>query len=269
MPAPPRVFDRALHARRLDRAAAGFATADFLHRRIAEDLVDRLESVRRDFPRALVLGARRGALAEGLDRRRVGWVVEADLSAAMLAGRAGPRVALDEERLPFAPSTFDLIVAPLSLHWVNDLVGSLIQIRLALTPGGMFLGALLGGATLSELRACLTEAELEQRGGAGMRVSPMLQAADAPGLLQRAGFADPVADLDAVTVRYPDGLALMRDLRRMGETGVPADRDPRPLDRAILAAAAALYQDRYADPDGRVRASFEILNLAGWAPGAP
>ena len=182
----------------------------------------------------------------------------------MLARRTGPRVALDEERLPFAEASFDLVLAPLSLHWVNDLVGALIQIRRALKPGGLFLGALLGGGTLVELRECLTDAEVEQRGGASMRVSPMLRIADAPGLLQRAGFADPVADVDALLVRYPHPLALVKDLRDMGESGALVERPRFPLDRALLARTAELYRERFSDADARVRASFEFVNLTGW-----
>ncbi len=264
MSAPPRVFDRSLHARRLARAASRFEAADFLHRRASEDLADRLEAVTRTFERALVLGARRGALAGALDRSRVEWVVEADLSASMLAGRAGSRVVLDEERLPFGEASFDLVIAPLSLHWVNDLVGALVQIRRALTPGGLFLGALLGGASLIELRECLTVAEIERRGGAGMRVSPMLRLSDAPGLLQRAGFADPVADSDALTVRYAHPLALLKDLRDMGEASALVDRPAAPLDKVLLDDAMRLYGERFSDPDGRVRATFEFVNLTGW-----
>jgi hypothetical protein len=148
---------------------------------------------------------------------------------------------------------------------VNDLVGALIQIRLALRPDGLFLGALLGGATLTELRGCLLAAESELRGGAGPRVSPFLDAHDAAGLLQRAGFALPVADVDTLTVRYGHPLSLMADLRAMGETNVLVERPRAPLTRAILGRAAELYLERFAGPDGRIVATFEIITLTGWA----
>ena len=193
--APPRIFDRRLHRLRLDRAARGYA--GFLNARAAEDAVDRLSAILRDFPLAVDLAARDGAFARALPgspaAARVGAVVEADLSPAMLAGREGPRLVADEERLPFAEESLDLAVSLLSLHWTNDLVGALVQIRRALRPDGLFLGAFLGGATLTELRQSLLEAEAEVTGGAGPRVSPFADGLDAAGLLQRAGFALPVA----------------------------------------------------------------------------
>ena len=267
---PPRIFDRDLLRRRLDRAAPGYAGADFLKRRAAGDIVMRLEAIMRDFPRAVDLGARNGAFAEALAASdaapRVGLLVEAELSGAMLAGRAGMRIVADEERLPFAPASLDLIVSSLSLHWANDVVGALVQARLALKPDGLFIGALFGGATLTELRQALTAAELELTGGAGPRVSPFADPSDAAGLLQRAGFALPVADVDRVRVRYDHPLKLMADLRRMGETSVLAERHPRPLTRKVLARAFEIYQRDFAGPDSRIAATFEILTLTGWSP---
>ncbi len=266
----PRLFDRALHRKRLDRAAAGFGEADFLQRRAAVDIVERLEPILQDFPRAVDLSARAGAfraaLADSAAAGRVGLLVEADLSAAMLAGRGGPRVALDEERLPLAAGSVDLIVSTLGLHWTNDVIGALVQIRRALKPGGLFIGALLGGSTLTELRQALTEAEAELLGGAGSRVSPFADSRDAAGLLQRAGFVEPVADVDRVMVSYAHPMKLLADLRQMGETNVLAERHPRALTRALLARAFAIYAERFAGPDGRVTATFEIVTLTGWAP---
>jgi SAM-dependent methyltransferase len=267
---PPRIFDRELLRRRLDRAAPGYAGADFLKRRAAGDIVMRLEAIMRDFPRAVDLGARNGAFAQALADSdaapRVGLLVEADLSGRMLTGRGGMRVQADEERLPFAAASLDLIVSSLSLHWANDVVGALVQARLALKPDGLFIGALFGGATLTELRQSLTAAELELTGGAGPRVSPFADPSDAAGLLQRAGFALPVADVDRVRVRYDHPLKLMADLRRMGETSVLAERHPRPLTRKVLARAFEIYQRDFAGPDGRIAATFEILTLTGWSP---
>ena len=267
---PPLLFDRALHRKRLDRAAKGYAGADFLQRRAALDLVERLEGIMRNFPRAVDLSARNGAfreaLAGGPAAKQIETLIEADLSAAMLAGRAGPRVVLDEERLPFAPSSFDLIISTLGLHWTNDVVGALIQIRRALKPDGLFLGAFLGGSTLTELRQAITDAESEILGGAGSRVSPFADSRDAAGLLQRAGFALPVGDVDRVDVSYEHPLRLLADLRQMGETNVLADRHPHALTRTLLGRAGELYAERFSGPDGRVTATFEIVTLTGWAP---
>ena len=268
--APPRLFDRALHRKRLDRAAKGFASADFLHRRAAEDIAERLEPIMRDFSLAVDLSARSGAfreaLAAGGAASRVGLLIEADLSLGMLAGRSGPRVVLDEEQLPFAPASLDLAVSALGLHWTNDVVGALIQVRQALKPDGLFVGALLGGQTLTELRQSLVAAESEILGGAGSRVSPFADMQDAAGLLQRTGFALPVADLDRVNVTYDHPLKLMADLRQMGETSVLADRHPRALTRTLLARTAEIYLERFGDADGRIPATFEIITLTGWSP---
>jgi SAM-dependent methyltransferase len=270
MSAPPRLFDRALHRQRLDRAAPGYGAADFLKVRAAGDVVERLEAILRSFPLAVDLGARNGAFAAALAQSeaaaRVGALIETDLSARMLAGRAGMRVQADEERLPFADESLDLVVSTLALHWTNDLVGALIQIRRALKPDGLFLGAVIGGATLTELRQCLVQAESELTNGAGLRVSPFADVLDAAGLLQRAGFALPVADTDRVSVRYAHALELVRDLRAMGDSNVLFDRARKPLSRAVLARAAALYQERFAGPDGRISASFDIISMTGWAP---
>lgn len=268
--APPLLFDRALHRRRLDRAAPRFAEAGFLKARAAADLVDRLEAIMRSFPRAVDLCARDGGFARALDessaRERVGLLVEADLSTRMLSGREGPRVALDEERLPFAPGSLDLVVSALGLHWTNDLPGVLVQVRRALKPDGLFMGAFLGGSTLIELRTCLFEAEAEVTGGAGPRVSPFAEALDAAALLQRAGFALPVVDSDKAVVRYRDPLKLLADLRAMGETNVLIDRPARPLTREVLGRALQLYMERFSDAEGRVTATFEILTITGWTP---
>jgi SAM-dependent methyltransferase len=274
MSGPSLLFDRALHRKRLDRAAPRFAEAGFLKQRAAADLVERLEAIMRSFPLAVDLCARDGrfaaALAESPARERVGLIVEADLSERMLAGRPSrypaPRLVLDEERLPFARESLDLVVSSLGLHWTNDLPGALLQIRRALKPDGLFLGAILGGSTLIELRTCLFEAEAEVAGGAGPRVSPFAEAIDAAALLQRAGFALPVVDSDKAVVRYSDPLKLLADLRAMGETSVLVDRPSRPLTREVLARALALYVERFADANGRVAATFEILTITGWAP---
>jgi SAM-dependent methyltransferase len=269
MPAPPALFDRALHRRRLDRAAAGFSAAGFLKARAASDAVERLEAIVREFPLAVDLGARDGAFARALAASdaaaRVGALIETDLSQRMLVGRPGMRVQVDEERLPFRAGSLDLVVSTLALHWANDLPGVMIQIRQALKPDGLFIGAILGGSTCTELRQSLTAAEAELTAGAGLRIAPFAEAYDAAGLLQRAGFALPVADVDRVIVRYPHPLRLIADLRAMGETNALAERAP-PLSRAVLARACEIYQEQFGQPDGKVPATFDILTLTGWAP---
>lgn len=270
MTVSPLLFDRALHRARLDRAAPDYAAADFLKERAAGDVVMRLETILRRFPVAVDLGARNGhffkALSESDARANIDTLIEADLSGRMLGGRDTLRVVADEERLPFGDATLDLIVSTLSLHWTNDLVGALIQIRRALRPDGLFVGAIFGGATLTELRQCLLAAESELSDGAAMRVSPFADAIDAAGLLQRAGFALPVADVDRVKVRYSHPIKLLQDLRAMGETSVLLDRSRKPLSRKVLFRAMELYVERFAEPDGKVPATFEIVSVTGWAP---
>ena len=253
MSSPPRLFDRVLHGRRLDRAAPVFGAADFLKRRAAEDLVDRLEAINRRFDVALDLGGRNGTFQRALSlspaAAKLGFLVQSDLSAAMATRGAGSRIVADEERLPFARGSLNLIVSSLALHWVNDLVGAMIQMRLALAPDGLFMGAMLGGATLTELRRSLLAAETEIVGGAGPRVSPFADAPDAAGLLQRAGFALPVIDTDIVTVRYDHPLKLLADLRAMGETNALFERPRRPLTRAVLNRACEIYRLDHGERD--------------------
>jgi SAM-dependent methyltransferase len=249
-----------------------FHEADFLKRRTAADLAERLGAINRRFALAADLGARDGAFRRALaGGGQIGFLIETDLSPGMIAradasGTGGARLVADEERLPFAAGRLDLIVSSLALHWVNDLVGTLIQIRLALAPDGLFIGAMLGGATLTELRASLLAAEAELTGGAGPRVSPFANAADGAALLQRAGFALPVVDTDTVTVRYAHPTRLLADLRAMGETSALRDRPRAPLTRAILERACAIYQAVHGGADGRAPATFEIITLTGWAP---
>ncbi len=264
-----RVFDRHLHARRRARAAGGYDAYSFLKLAAAEDIALRLGPINRRFDRVLDLGAHDGTLVRTLRsdaglRDRVGDVISSDLSASFVRPPLG--VVADEEALPFADASFDLVVSALSLHWVNDLPGALIQIRRILKPDGLFVGLALGGRTLTELRQSLLAAEEEMRGGAANRVSPFMDVIDGAGLLQRTGFAMPVADNDARTVRYAHPLRLLADLRGMGETLAPAMRDAPPLTRGILMRAMDVYANRFSDTDGRVRATFEFVTLSGWAP---
>ena len=262
----PQVFDRHAVRRHRDRAAARFAEHDFLFREIGERLVDRIDDVNRRFPRVLDVGCRGGLLRELLRRRAdVETVVGLDLSERMARGAGAPSVVGDEELLPFADGSFDLVLSNLALHWTNDLPGALAQLRRALKPDGLLLAALLGGETLADLRAVLLDAELAETGGARPRVSPVADLRDMGMLMQRAGFELPVIDGDAITVSYPDVLALMRDLRGMGETNAIAERARAPTRRAVLARAAAAYPK---DPAGRIAAGFHVIFLTGWAPHA-
>ncbi|KQP88298.1 MULTISPECIES: methyltransferase domain-containing protein [unclassified Methylobacterium] len=259
MTAPP-LFDTGLARHRLARAhREGYA--DFLLRRVVEDLDDRLGAVLRTFPEALDLATPSPLAAEHL---RAGGRVE---RITRLAARPEPgSVVADPELLPLAPGRFDLAVSLLALQHVNDLPGALAQLRRSLRPDGLFIGCLLGGRTLTELRQVFGQAESEVEGGVSPRVAPFAEVREMGSLLQRAGFALPVTDVETVTVRYRDLFALMRDLRAMGLTNVLTERRRTPLRRETLLRAAALYAERFADPDGRVRASFEILWLSGWAP---
>ncbi len=260
-------FDRRAVRRHRDRAAAGFGAYDFLFAEAAERLADRLDDITRSFPLALDLGCHDGVLARVLKRRGgIERLVQLDLSPAMAAraGRYGPAVAGDEEHLPFKPGSFDAVLSCLSLHWVNDLPGALIQARQALKPDGLFLAAMLGGGTLSELRGALLDAEIEALGGASPRVSPFADLRDAAGLLQRAGFTMPVADADTIMVTYESALSLFRDLRGMGETNALAARPRSFTRRAVLVGAAARSAARA--EGGRIAATIHTLFLTAWTP---
>jgi SAM-dependent methyltransferase len=266
MSGPPTIFDRDLARRRLLRAAKT-GPAGFLVERAAADLGDRLETVLRDFPVALDLATPTPHAAEVLERHgRIGRVVAAVPARELAVGRPGAAVVADAELLPFAPESLDLVVSLLALHTANDLPGILAQVRRALRPDGLFLACLPGGATLVELRQALTIAESEVEGGASPRVFPFADVRDMGALLQRAGFALPVADVDTVVVRYADPLRLMHDLRAMGATNVLADRRRTPLRRDTLMRAFEVYAERFSDADGRIRATFELVWVSGWAP---
>lgn len=243
---------------------------DFLLRRAGEDMAERLTGIQRRFSRVLLAGPHAGVLAGLLapawDADAFTVTMEPRKDLLELSGAQRPAVIADEEALPFRDGAFDLVVSALSLQLVNDLPGALIQLRRALRPDGLFLASVLGGATLAELREAFTEAEAEMEGGASPRVAPMADIRDFGGLLQRAGFALPVADADMVTVTYATPLALMQDLRAMGATNMLVARRRAPLRRATLLRAAELYAERFPAGGGRVRASFEIIHLSGWAP---
>lgn len=270
-PAPaagPAPFDRAAVRAHRARAARRDAEADFLFDEIAGRLIERLDDIRREFPRVLDLGCRRGFLGPRLAARPgTALVTQCDLAPEMAvvaqAATGLPALAADEEALPFAEGAFDLIVSNLVLHWTNDLPGALVQARRALAPDGLFIAALFGVGTLAELRLALLEAELATEGGAGPRVSPFADVRDGGDLLSRAGFAMPVADVETIRVSFPGALDLMRDLRAMGESNAVAERRKGFTRRATLMEAAARYPR---GGDRRIEAAFEVVFLAGWAP---
>lgn len=268
----PDLFDRALWRQRRDRAVRSAAPADFLWREVAEGLAERLSDVTRQFPDAAIVGAAGGAVADALTGRfGIARLTQVESAAAMLdyAGRPDIEgVEGDEEALPLAEAAKDLILSPLTLHAANDPVGALIQMRRALRPDGLMIAALFGGDSLRELRVALAEAEVALEGGLSPRVAPMGEIRALGALLQRAGFAMPVADADRHTVTYADPLALMRDLRAMGETNVMNARRKTPLRRATLLKACEIYQSAFGMPDGRIPATVEIVYLSGWAPAA-
>lgn len=255
----PIIFDRLLQRRRRSRAAA--LPANFLLDHVAGELADRLSVVLRRFNVGVDLGTPGDAVRRSLRRLGAGMIVGADVIA-----RGKPFVVADEEALPFRDSSLDLVVSGLALHFANDLPGVLAQIRRALKPDGLFLAALLGGETLTELRQAFAEAESEIEGGASPRVAPFADLRQIGALLQRAGFALPVTDVERVTVRYSSVFDLMHDLRRMGAANTLVARRRVPLRRTTLMQMADVYARRFADADGRIRTTFDIVWLSGWAP---
>ena len=264
----PLIFDRPLLRRRLDRALARDGD-DFLLARAAEDLVERLSTVKRSFRCVLDLGTPRADVAAALaDALPAAEITRAAPSLRALGRGRWRSLVADEEQQPFAPESFDLIVSVQALHAVNDLPGTLVQVRRALKPDGLFLGCLLGGSTLTELRESLSAAETEIAGGISPRVAPFSDLRALGGLLQRAGFALPVADIEPLTVRYAHLFKLFGDLRAMGGTNALTLRHKASMAKALLARTAELYGERHSDPDGRLRATFDLAWLSGWAPHA-
>jgi SAM-dependent methyltransferase len=267
----PIIFDRAL-VRAHQRRAARLAASNFLLERAAEDLSDRLAAVLRRFECAVEIGTPDDSVHRALAASgKVGTIIAVDRSSAALHGgtaEEGARlvVAADEEALPFRDASLDLVVSVLALQFVNDLPGTLIQIRRALKPDGLLLAALVGGDTLIELRQAFATAEVEIEDGVSPRVAPFADVRDMGALLQRAGFALPVTDVDRMTARYGSPFELMHDLRRMGATNPLVERSRRPLKRATLRRMAEIYAERFSDPDGRIRATCEIVWLSGWVP---
>ena len=263
------IFDRQAVKIHRDRAAKDLPEFEFLLCEVADMVVDRLSDIRRSFPVALDVGCHTGQIAALLaGRGGIETLLQCDLSEQMVRRTSGLKIVADEEYLPIGDGMLDLVVSCLSLHWVNDLPGALIQLRRALKEDGLFLVAFFGGETLKELRQSLIAAESEITGGAGPRVSPYADVRDGGSLLQRAGFALPVADTDVLTVSYENPLKLMRDLRGMGEQMATHTRQKSFTRRSVLLRAAEIYQEIFGDNDGRVPATFEIITLTAWSPSA-
>jgi len=261
-----KIFDTGLALRRKLRALREAEPgADFLMNRVADDLAERLSTVERHFPQSAALFCLTPAAAQAIAATgKAGEVQRVEVDAALLPHGEG--IVSPSDIVPFAPESLDLAVSLMSLQEVNDIPGMLIQIRRALRPDGLFLGAMAGQGTLAELRESLLTAETALTGGASPRIAPFADVRDAGALLQRAGFTLPVADVETITVRYDTMFHLMRDLRVMGATSSLAARSRKPATRALFRRAAEIYAERFSDPDGRIRASFVIVWMSGWAP---
>lgn len=258
------MFNQNLHQLRLARAKARFVPGnDFLVTRCVEDMLERLSAVNMTFEKAVLLFGRSDAAAQLLeDSPQIGDLLRVEDVYHVGAAQHSAKPDL----LDLSDQSVDLIISPLTLHWSNDLPGTLIQVKRALKPNGLFLGNLPGPDTLQELRHCLLQAESEISGGAANRVDAFTDIRDAGGLLQRAGFAIPVVDRELVTVRYDSVFDLVQDLRRFGATSHLESTDKPNLTRETIARMAQIYADQFADPDGRVRATFDIISMSGWAP---
>nr|MDL4810740.1 methyltransferase domain-containing protein [Brucella abortus] len=261
------IFDRdlmlAFRRRAFQRAEPG---ADFLLRRVADDLEERLGAVERRFPVAVDLAGHTGAAAAAIAQTgKADYVLRIERDTEFLQGPF-PAIVGDEEALPLKPGSADLIVSLMALHATNDTPGAMVQIARALKPDGLFLAALSGSGTLGELRESLLQAEIELTGGASPRVMPFADVRDVGSLLQRAGFALPVTDVENITVRYDSLFNLMADLRAMGMQNILHSRSRKPVSKRLFLRAAEIYAERFSDPDGRIRATFSIIWLSGWAP---
>jgi NADH dehydrogenase [ubiquinone] 1 alpha subcomplex assembly factor 5 len=263
------IFDRARLRQNRLRTAPHFADAGVLFDEATAELIGRLEGVNRKFSRILDLGSRSYALAKLLQKQDSSrFIVHASLLPQRVPSPMHHLCVVDEEYLPFRGGAFDLVLSPLSLHWANDLPGALIQIRRTLKADGFFIGGMLGGETLRELRACFYEVEMKRRGGAAPHISPFAGMEDCGALLTRAGFNLPVVDLHRLTLSYPSSFHLMRELRNMGEGNVLLARDRHFLGKNFFAEVEETYQNRFGNGSGNILATFDMLFISGWAPDA-
>ncbi len=263
---PPILFDRKLKQQQRNRASNLLLYNDFLIKEASERIAERLEEIQVKLPLALDLGCRHGYLIKRLQGiAGISRFIACDLSPAMLQPiKTNKRVVADPELLPFATGSIHLVVSALNLHQVNDLPGTLIQIRHILKEKGLFIASLFGGETLKELREIMMEVETELKGGASPRIIPFTEVKDAGQLLQRAGFALPVADSDTITVRYKNAFDVWKDLRAMGETNMLTKRSKRYVGKQFFPTVAERYHKRFANPEGLIPATFEIITLTGW-----
>ena len=269
---PPILFDRALLRKRRARVAADFAQYDFLHHEAAERLAESLSFIARPLPTIVELGCHTGALTQRLATRAgTTAYIACDLTPATLTGSITRPdtvhlVAADEELLPFAENSVDAVVSVLALHWINDLPGTLAQIARILKPDGLFMAILPGGETLHELRSIFAATEVAQRGGVTPRIAPFIDVRDAGALLQRAGFALPVADSDHLTVTHPSLFALMADLRGAAQNNMLQQQAQHFTSRGFFLEAAARYQQQHSDPTGQLVSTVELVTMTGWKP---
>lgn len=267
----PSLVDDSALIRNRDRAASSFDGVDYLKRAVAERVMDRIDTIRRDLPLVMDVGCHTGLLTEQLlASPKVGQVKAFDPSPEMAAkthARTGVEVAVAPfDHIPFEDDKFDAITSAFSLHWANDLPGTLIQLRQRLKPDGVLVAALAGGETLNNLRNCMATAESEISGGMSPRILPMADIRDMGGLIGRAGLTMPVADSDIITVTFPDLFTMMAELKQMGEANSMTARIKRMTSKSVFMRAAELYHDQYAEADGRISAAFEIITLTGWSP---
>ncbi len=259
------IFDRVLLQKRRKRALSQFSDHDFLFTWANDRIAERLNDIKRSFPFALQIGGRSDSAAFSKNQK-IDHLIAMDCNTHMLHGFGNRSIVAEEDIFPFANHSLDLILSVLSLHSVNDLPGALIQMRRALKPDGFFVAAMFGGETLRELREVISEAEILTRGGVSPRVFPFADKQQMGSLLQRAGFALPVVDSEIITVTYDHMFKLLYDIRGMGESNIIEARDKAYVGRDFFSSAAKIYHDRYAEENGRITASFEIIFIAGWAP---
>jgi SAM-dependent methyltransferase len=270
MTSPPSIFNRELVKKHRTRAASNLKNHDFLLREMASRLCERLEYMKRDFPMALDLGAGSGAIADILaENKKVQTLVQTDISEKLLSKNKGLKIVADEESIPFADNSFDLVASIGVLHLVNDLAGTLLQIRRILKPDGLFLGMLYGGQTLKELRCALENAEIAARGGISPRISPFVDIRDGGMLLNRAGFSLPVVDSEILNVEYTHPLKLMHDLRGMGDSNAMLSAEKNFTPCSLIMLAVDNYFHDFSNENQRINASFELITLTGWKPISP
>ncbi len=263
----PKIFDRKRLINHRARAATSFPAHDFLFREMAQGVVERLGYIKRGFPMALDLGSHNGLVAGILQNHGgIETLIQSELSEKLLCNAANIRLVADEELLPFAENSFDLVISVGSLHWVNDLAGSLIQIQRILKPDGLFLAVFFGGQTLKELRASFEKAEMQFSGGVSPRISPFIDVQTGGSLLQRAGFSLPVVDSEILNVEYAHPLKLMKELRGMGEGNALHDSVKGFTPCSLMMLAVDNYLRDFSNEEGRINASFELITLTGWKP---